>query len=155
MSAPPPGVPYATTPAHVAPLVLVKTRLLRLRIFASFCANCAVFALFRLQFGFVLGLFRFFLGSFLQRSSFVFKYFLALFPLFFISCSSPLSRLVGAARFWFTPRGQGAMVLRRAVPDLTTLVGYHGCGGLSSENGRDANLGGNAGFQPAVAPSVG
>ena len=42
---------------HVASLGLVKTRVFRLRIFASFCANCAVFALFSLQFGFVSGLF--------------------------------------------------------------------------------------------------
>jgi hypothetical protein len=39
---------YARVPAHVAPLGLVKTRPLRLQIFASFCANGAVFAPFSL-----------------------------------------------------------------------------------------------------------
>jgi hypothetical protein len=55
--------PPGSTPAglkfnlHVAPLGLVKTCVFRLRIFASFCANGAVFALFGLQFSFVSGLF--------------------------------------------------------------------------------------------------
>jgi len=57
--APVPGrrrrAPCARVPAHVAPLGLVKILLFRLPIFASFCANGAVFALFSLQFGFVSG----------------------------------------------------------------------------------------------------
>ena len=48
-------VPDARVSADVAPLGLVKALLFRLRIFASFCVNGAVFALFSLQFGFVSG----------------------------------------------------------------------------------------------------
>jgi hypothetical protein len=48
-------VSCARVPAHVAPLGLVKARLFRLRVFASFCANGAVSALFNLLFGFVSG----------------------------------------------------------------------------------------------------
>jgi hypothetical protein len=42
--------------------------------------------------------------------------------------------------------------LRRIVPGLTTILGYHLWVVLSSEDGYGANLGGNAGFQPAVVP---
>ena len=95
--------------------------------------------------------------------SFVFKYFLASFPLFFIFCGSRLSPLAGARRFWFAPGGRGGRGWRRIVPDLTTKVGYHVSALLSSENcnsengnsenGCGPNLGGNAGSQPTVAPA--
>ena len=42
-----------------------------------------------------------------QGSSFIFKYLLASFALFFIFCSSQLSPLGGAGRFLFARRGQG------------------------------------------------
>ena len=56
--------------------------------FGSFAQNAVFFASFSVQFGFVSGLFGFVLGSFFQPSSFVFKDFLASFPLFFIFCNS-------------------------------------------------------------------
>ena len=145
-------LPYATVSAHVAPLGPVRTLPFPLRSFASFCANGDVFALFSLQFSFVSGFFSFVLGSFFQGSSFVFKDFLASFPLFFIFRSSPLSPLAGAGRFWLAPRGQGGDGVRRNVSGLTTLVGYHGSGVLSSEDGYGPHLGGQAGLQQAVAP---
>jgi len=116
-------VPYARVTAHVASLGLAKTPLFRLRIFTSFSANCAGFALFSLQFGFVKVYFGLVLGSFFHRSSFVFKYFLASFPLFLIFCSSPLSPLAGATRFWSAPLGAGGHGLRRIVSGLNTIVG--------------------------------
>jgi hypothetical protein len=103
----PPGVPYARGSAHVAPLVLVKTIPFRLRIFASFCARRAVFAPFSLQFGFVSGPFSVRFWFVFQRSSFVFKYLLASFPLFFIFCGSRLSPFAGATRRSFAPVGRG------------------------------------------------
>jgi len=48
-----PGVSYARVWGYVAPFELDETPLFRLRIFASFCANCAFFALFSLQVSFV------------------------------------------------------------------------------------------------------
>ena len=93
--------------------------------------------------------FRFVLGSFFKAR-----------PLFSASwwlrsykkqsfCCPPLPSARG--RICFAPRG-GGHGLRRIVPDLTTSVGYHGSGDLSSEDCYGANLGGNAGFQPAVVP---
>ena len=153
--APVPGprrrVPYARVPAHVAPLGVVKTLPFRLWTFASFCANGALFALLSLQFGFVSGPFWVRFRFVFQGSSFVFKDFLASFPLFFIFCSSRLPPLAGGPGFG-SRLGAGGHGLRRIVPGLNTLVGYHGSGVLSSENGYGPNLGVNAGFQAAVEP---
>ena len=84
--------------------------------------------------------------------SFVFNDSLASFPLFFIFCSSRLSLLAGARRFWFAALRREGCGLRRIVPDLTTLLGYHGSGELSSENcGENCcgpDLGGTADFRP-------
>ena len=133
------GVPYARVWVHVAPLGLVKGRPFRLRIFASFCASCAILALFSLQFGFVSGAFWVRFARFWTALSFVFNDFLASFPLFFIFCSSRVSRLAGARRFWFAPRGRGGHGLRRIVADPSTYLGYHLSTVLSSEDGKKSS----------------
>ena len=68
-----------------------------------------------------------------QGSSFVFKDFLASFPLFCIFCSSRLPLWPEQPGFG-SRLGAGGRGLRRIVPGLTTILGYHLSTVLSSEN---------------------
>ncbi len=74
---------------------------------------------------------------------FVFRYFLASFPLFFICCSSLISPSAGLLRF----SSQSEACPRQCVLKTTTIIGYHRPRGLSS---RKCERTGSAGILPAL-----
>jgi len=92
-------------------------------------AKCSVFWSYRGQIGVDLRAKRASFAAFKKRLSFVFKYFLASFPLFSIFCSSlhsPTPELL-----CFSSRSEAC--LRQCVHKMTTTIGYHRPRGLSSE----------------------
>ena len=74
---------------------------------------------------------------------FVFRYFLASFPLFFIFCSSLHSAIAGTVPLSLAPGAR----LRQCVHKMTTIIGYRREPGLSSKKCKKR-------FPPAYCGSV-
>jgi len=100
------------------------------RALTSFSQNALFFAPYQPQNGANLCAKRAQIAPFKTVTSFVFKYFLASFPLFFIFCSSLHSPIAGTLPLSLAP-GAPRRPLRQCVHKITTIVGYHTPRGLS------------------------
>jgi len=89
-------------------------------------------------------------AAFKKVTSFVFRYFLASFPLFCVSTQFALPPSPGPFRSLERLGSSGAR-LRQTVPNKTTIIGYHKAGGLSSEKW-ERPRGAFSGPRPAHAP---
>jgi len=88
----------------------------------------------------ILASFRPFLASFWVRFSTLFLCFqglLSFVPTIFHILEFPAFPCGRSEAVLVRASGQGGHSLRRIVPGLTTSLGYHGSGVLSSENGYD------------------